>query len=365
MVRNSVFFEVNDMDTIVATAVSEGEQTPTSISPTSKGVVSRSRRTRKKRSAITDINTATFDPKASELITHWHTNASCVICVNSYPNGITLSVHKPESNILENGAAEGVEEHKYLAEQFALRFKDTRDYQLSEGKYFLHKENARQSLENHLSRLHKKNLLQGATVYFGTTVDPFIAFHKRFDITSACLQLFEQYKPRKLLIQTRSPMVIAALPTLKALEGRAHVGIAIESHLEKSIARYTPGQPKISERLVAAQGLRRQGISVNLQVVPVLPYGDFFRDAWDFAEVLDRHSDFISFGALASGSAEDEKQLKELPVARKLATDKQFRWLRPYAYRYLYHALKVVAPQKLLLPVGGKAKPGQLGLFAA
>lgn len=346
------------METLVDTKVSEvgTEQTESSE-------VDRSRVKRKKRSALTDINTATFDPNSPELVNHWHTNASCIICVNSYPNGITLSVHKPETQTVKNDSAE--EEVKYLNEQFALRFKDTRDYQVPDGKFFLHKENARQSLENHLSRLHKKNLLQGATLYFGTTVDPFIAFHKRFDVTSACLQLFEQYRPRRLVIQTRSPMVIAALPTLKLFEERAQVGIAIESHLEKSIARYTPGQPKISERLVAAQGLRRQGVSVNLQVSPVLPYGDFYRDAWDFAEVLDRHADFISFGALASGSAEDEKQLKDLPVARKLASDKQFRWLRPYAYRYLYHALKVVAPQKLVLPVRSKAKTGQLGLFAA
>ncbi len=357
------------METLVDTKVSDVGTNQAQAKQSRNSEVDRSKVKRKKRSAITDINSATFDPSAPELVHHWHTNASCVICVNSYPNGITLSVHKPEVDAVEGepaaAAAADSSEVKYLAEQFALRFKDTRDYQVAEGKYFLHKENARQSLENHLSRLHKKNLLQGATLYFGTTVDPFIAFHKRFDVTSACLQLFEQYRPRRLVIQTRSPMVIAALPTLKVFEGRAHVGIAVESHLEKSIARYTPGQPKISERLVAAQGLRRQGVSVNLQVSPVLPYGDFFRDAWDFAEVLDRHADYISFGALASGSAEHEKQLKELPVARKLASDKQFRWLRPYAYRYLYHALKVVAPQKLLLPVNAKAKTGQLGLFAA
>ncbi|MCB0323635.1 MAG: radical SAM protein [Bdellovibrionales bacterium] len=329
------------------------------------------------------------DPGSPESNGTWFAGAEHVLCVNSYPNGITVSVHSGNlgsghlgteldgsvSVSQKSGAVEGgvdsqpgeerSHHSRYLAEHFALRVREIRDYQVPEGKYFVYKQDPRAALERHFARLYKRGVFEGATVFFGTTADPFAAFHRRFDITTACLQLFEQFRPRRLVVQTRSPMVIAALPTLKLLGERAVVGIPVESHLERSIAHYTPGEPRIAERLVAAQGLRRQGIVVNLQVMPVLPYGDLQRDAWDFAEVLERHADFITLSALASGTADDEKVLKDLPMARKLAADNQFRWLRPQAYKYVYEALKTLAPQKVKVPPVVRSRSGQLGLFAA
>ena len=341
---------------------------------------------RKKRSSIVDINSSGFDPSSAELWTTWSSYASVICCVNSYPNGVTVSLHtnavsknknsSSKANVgveLGSGAPDKQSEkksdleipRKFFPSQFHLRLRDTRDYQTPDGKYFLYKENAIRSLEKHLLVLHQKGLLSSSTIYFGTVSDPFSSFHKKFDITTACMELFEKYVPQRLVVQTRSPMIISALPALRRLRERVVVSVPIESHLEKSVIRYTPGQPRIAERLVAAEGLRRQGITVVLNVSPVLPYGDFYRDAWDFAEVLEQHADLVTFGCLASGTEADERTLKTLPIARKLASDKEFRWLRPHAYRYLYHALSVLAPQKLVLPVSPAKKAAQLDLFAA
>lgn len=331
-------------------------------------------RRRKRSNSKFDYDSAAFDPNAPELWTTWSSFASVIACVNSYPNGITLSLHSNEERRregeIEREAPVKKEEgavlpRKFLPWQFHLRFRDTRDYQTPQGKYFLFKENYVRSLERQLGALHQKGLLAGATVFFGTTTDPFASFHKKFDVTTACLELFETYKPGRLVVQTRSPMIISALPTLRRLGSKAVVAMPIESHLERSIARYTPGLPKIAERLVAAEGLRRQGITVALAASPILPYGEFYRDAWDFAEVLERHADYVMLGCLASGSEADERQLRTLPAARKLAADNQVRLLRPHAYRYLYHALRVIAPEKLVLPVRPKNKASQLNLFAA
>jgi DNA repair photolyase len=314
-----------------------------------------------------------FDGNAPELTTTWSSYAQVICCVNSYRNGITVSLHSGpsrESPLKEQEAVPETDkpaeqQRKYLPNQFHLRVRDTRDFQLPEGKYFLYRKDLRAALEHHLSQLNQRGLLASTVVYFGTTTDPFVAFHKKFDVTTACLELFGQYKPGRLVVQTRSPMIIAALPTLKFLGNQAVAAIPIETHLERSVARYTPGMPRIAERLVAAQGLRRQGVAVNITVSPVLPYGDSYRDAWDFAELLNRHADYITFGCLADGSEANEKQLKNLPIAQKLAADQHFRWLRPHAYKHLYQALMVTAPEKLLLPVSAPVKPSQLKLFAA
>lgn len=333
-----------------------------------------------KASVNDDASETPFDGNAPELTTTWSSYAQVICCINSYRNGITVSLHQgsyregavsskeslPQEQESGTDAEKAMDiQRKYLPHQFHLRVRDTRDYQLPEGKYFLYRKDLRAALEHHLSQLNQRGLLASTVVYFGTTTDPFVAFHKKFDVTTACLELLGQYKPGRLVVQTRSPMIIAALPTLKYLGEQAVAAIPIETHLERSVARYTPGMPRIAERLVAAQGLRRQGVAVNITVSPVLPYGDSYRDAWDFAELLNRHADYITFGCLADGSEANEKQLKNLPIAQKLAADQNFRWLRPHAYKHLYQALLVTAPEKLLLPVTAPVKPSQLKLFAA
>lgn len=312
-----------------------------------------------------------FDPTATSLQLGWSSYAKTVCCVNAYPNGITLSVH---SNRL-SGEGEAAEENldvdenqpsaKYSPQQFYLRFRDTRDYQLPVGKYFLYRDNFAQAFEQHLSQLHKSGELASTVFYFGTTSDPFMSFQKKFDTTMTCLELLEQYKPGFVVVQTRSPMIISALPLLKMMGEKVVVGIPVETTSESMVQRYMPGQPKISERLVSANGLRRQGIPVNLIVSPVLPYGDFSRDAWTFAELLEQHADYVTFGCLASGDPAEEVQLKELPVAKKLVADKHYRWLRPYAYKNVYYALTLTAPDKLTLPVQALNRSNQLNLFEA
>jgi len=249
--------------------------------------------------------------------------------------------------------------------QFHLRLKDTRDFRLPQGKYSLYRENIKEALRQHLSAFNKQGELDKTIVYFGTTSDAFLSFQKKFEITMGCLEVFEQFKPGQLVIQTRSPMVISALPILKNLGDRAAVSIPIESTSEEAIKRYSPGQPRISERIVAASGLRRQGVKVNLSVSPVLPYGDFYRDSWSFAELLETYADYVSFGSLAYGKGNEERQLRQLSLARKLASDRKFHWLRPYSFRNIFRALSVIAPEKMVLPTAEGSKKNQLDLFAA
>ena len=73
----------------------------------------------------------------------------------------------------------------------------------------------------------------------------------------------------------------------------------------------------------------------------------------------------LGIGVAALFALFDEKQLKALPVAQKLEADKQFFWLRPHCYQYVYQAVRNLAPEKLVLPVKRPAPPSQLKLFAA
>jgi hypothetical protein len=293
-------------------------------------------------------------------------NASTIYCINPYPNGITLSVHKQMLSSFQEESEEKEQDLlSFSSMDFHLRYRDTRDYQLPTGKYYTYKEGYKKSLEDIFSNTRKQGTLKSTVVYFGTTVDPFLAFNKKFNVTMACIEILEQYKPGMVVIQTRSPMVISVLPFLKIMGERAVVTMSTETRLESSIARYTPGQPKLKDRLIAVEGLRAQGIRINLAVAPILPYGEYYRDAWPFAEMLDKHGDYITLGCLDNGDPAAENQLRALPLAHRLINDNNFRLLRPHAYRHLFYALKNVAPGKMILPAPKFKQSTQLSLFAA
>ena len=304
-----------------------------------------------KKEAVKTASEGVGGLKKEMELSSWHEGASCVCCLNSYPNGITFSIHTAEQ------AGRGQES----INRFGLRLRDTRSYQLPVGKYFLYKKDIRANLEKHLWALRKKGKLEDAVIYFGTIADPFSAFHRRFDNTIACLELLEKYLPLRVVIQTRSPMLIAALPILKKYGDRAIANMYIETPKETCIMRYTPGQPSVSQRLLAIQGVRTQGVKVAITAGPILPYGDFNRDAWDFAELIDRYSDYVSVSALATDAA--EKSLRNMELTTKLDADKQYKLLRPEAYKPLLMALTSICPEKLVLP--SLVRPSQMDLFAA
>ena len=308
-----------------------------------------------------------FDPHASDLSTAWATGASIVCCVSPYPNGIALSLHGKAigGRDCAREIVKGKKSMDFGPNHFLLRYKDTRDFQLPQGKYYIYKDDYVQALENTLIRLRRDGLLHKTVVYFGMTADPFYGLSKKFKVTMNCLNLLQQYLPDLIVVQTRSPLVISALAILKMMGKKVVVAIPIETKLEQAIQLYTPGQARIRDRLLGADGLRAQGILVNLIASPILPYGEYYRDAWDFAELLEQHADYITVGCLSTGVVGEENQLRALPLARRLVADDKCLWLRPHAHKQLYYALKVIAPHKLRIPERTYGTYAQLSLFAA
>jgi DNA repair photolyase len=233
------------------------------------------------------------------------------------------------------------------------------------SRYLLNRVNPLWELEKHLMRLSRQGVLGTSTIYFGTTTDPFFPFEGKFDASMKFLSLFERYAPGLLVVQTRSPLLVIAMPVLKKLQHRAAVTIAIETPMEEMVRRYTPGFTRVEERLRAATALRRFGIEVTLQVAPLLPYGDWKRDAAAFAEVLDLHGDRIHVRPLSSGNPEEERKLRGSQVAKRLAQDRRFQWLRPDAANPLSVALEARCPKKLQPRSCGHQSARQMSIFAA
>ena len=279
-------------------------------------------------------------------------NSHITYTVDSFEDGIVFGQHKLD---------EGQDPREY----YALRVQEDGDLVRLRSRYSLHQDNPFHELEKHLMRLSSQGILRSSAIYFGVSTDPFLPFQGKFDSTMKFLNLFEKYTPGVLIVQTRSPLVVLAMPVLKKLGIHAAVTMGIETPLETAAQRYTPHLPRAEERLKAAAALRRFGIEVTLQVSPVLPYGDWKKDAASFADTLVEHSDYVHVKSLTDGSERVERKVRMTSVAKKLAEDRQFHYLRPDTAKPLLNALDAIRPEALRAPVRSQLKPKQMSMFAA
>ncbi len=315
--------------------------------------------------AHTVVKNSNTEPKVNSQVGFKNpliTGATHVITLNSYPNGVSISLHK---TLTENGTNEENVFAANLNDPFFLRTRDTREIGLPEGRFLIYRENFKVELENLFANLNKKNILGSSAIFFGVTSDPFHSFHQKFAQTAACLEILEKYKFARVIVQSRSKMLLSALPTLKILQDRLHCVIPFESRLEKAIMRYTPGQPKLEERLITANGLKAQNIKVTFSCSPILPYGETSGDTWKFAELLVKYSDKILLQGLCTGTKENESIIKKMSISLKLEADKHVLFLRPNAEEAVKKVLEKISPAHLAIqPIESKSNE-QLKLFAA
>ncbi len=90
-------------------------------------------------------------------------------------------------------------------------------------------------------------------------------------LTRAALALFADYPPRRLLLQTRSPMVERDIDLIVRLGSHVIVSLTLETDDETVRRRLTPTSPSVARRIATAKRLRQAGIFVQLAISPMLP----------------------------------------------------------------------------------------------
>jgi DNA repair photolyase len=276
---------------------------------------------------------------------------NCFYCVDSYANGISFGEIK-------------LKEGQDYRDSYFLQMHETAELTKLRSRYALNKKNPLHELELNLMRLSNSGELASSTICLGTMSDPFLPFEGKFHATLKFLELFNKYKPGLLIVQTRSPLIVLAMPVLRKLGKHVSVTIGLETHDAKVANRYTPSLPSVEERVKTINALRNFGIEVTIQVSPLLPYGDWQADADNFAAFLFRHADYVHIMPITS-KTQAVKNISGLELAKMLAQDRKFHWLRADAANPLITELEKIAPQKLLIPERLFQKDRQLGIFAA
>lgn len=287
----------------------------------------------------------------------WEHQGTNILCINPYPNGLMLSYHRTSSEFF----AKSVQSPG----QFLLRSCETREFNIPSGRFTTHRSDIRAGLQEQFDRLARANELSQTVIFFGMITDPFLSLPKKFSTTIACLEALCAARVGLVVVQSRSPLILAALPYLRNLQNRVVASLSVETYREDLAARYLPGKPSISERLSAATGLRRQGIQVQLVAAPLLPYGNPHRDSHEFAQILDEHADFITVQPLNPNRNPFDAKLRSLALSERLLDDKQGAFLQADVATPLIAAISERAEAKLHLPRKIKKGAQQMDLFHA
>jgi hypothetical protein len=267
-----------------------------------------------------------------------------VLLVDSHAHGISIGGTTSTS-------AEGVELVLHEGDKAPTRLR---------SRYVLNRGEPLADLERNLQKLSQRGELRRATVVFGVGHDPFHPFDEKFAVSMKFLELFEQYAPGRLVIQTRSPLIVIGMPVLKRLRDSTSILVGIETPHQDIAARYTPHLPTVEERFKTVRALRRFGLHAGIQVGPILPYGDWRRDADKFAAQLCDEADFLVVRSVVQMS---DKSRPTSTVARMLAAERSFFWLRQDSHVPLVEAITRIDPTKLFHPSSLEAREPQLTLF--
>jgi len=143
-----------------------------------------------------------------------------------------------------------------------------RDAQVSRaawGTWAVPKLNAPELLWGQRHRLH------GQSVFLASATDPYQPLEREFRLTRACLEVLLQCPTTRVLVHTRSPLILQDLELLKAFGSRLTVGLSIPTDDDTVRQVVEPRSPPIPSRWAAMERLAAAGIEVNLAVCPLMP----------------------------------------------------------------------------------------------
>ena len=116
-------------------------------------------------------------------------------------------------------------------------------------------------------------LTSGEVVVVGTATDPYQPAERRFRITRAVLSTLAEQPGLSIVIITKSPLITRDIDVLERIAERSALTVHLSLiTMRRDLARLIePRAPTPDSRIRALGRLRRAGIDVGINVMPVLP----------------------------------------------------------------------------------------------
>jgi len=203
------------------------------------------------------------------------------------------------------------------------------------GSWVIAKSNLAERLEHELVALEKKGRLGETTIFMSSATDPYQGIERRLGVTRAALQVFARYPIRRLLIQTRSPLIERDIEIIRALGSRAIVSLTLETDDDDVRRAITPTSPSVERRLTTARMFRARGIFVQLAVSPMMP-----NHPERFAELAADAADRVIIDTYFDGDGANGARSRALGMGDLYAKHGYEEWFRPGAERELVDAMR-------------------------
>ncbi|MFN8580925.1 MAG: radical SAM protein [Gemmatimonadaceae bacterium] len=115
--------------------------------------------------------------------------------------------------------------------------------------------------------------LGGETLLIGTATDPYQPAERRYRVTRSVLEVLGEYRGLRVVITTKSPLVIRDIDLLARIAGRSRLTVHVSLICtDRTLSRrIEPRAPTPEARLRAIQRLSEAGIDVGVNVMPILP----------------------------------------------------------------------------------------------
>ncbi len=203
------------------------------------------------------------------------------------------------------------------------------------GSWVIAKINLKERLRSELAAMRKAGRLETATVFMSSATDPYQGIERRLRITRGALEAFIEYPIRRVLVQTRSPMVERDLDLLRQLGNRVMVSLTLETDDDDVRRAITPTSPSVERRLKTARMIRREGIPVQLAISPMLP-----NDAQRFAALADDAADRVIVDSYFAGDGSSGRRSRALGIGELYDRLGYEGWFHPGAEEPLLVAMR-------------------------
>ena len=172
--------------------------------------------------------------------------------------------------------------HRYTAERLATAARLDRVAELPTDEMppwlaferrIMVKREAPMLVRKQLARPATLEALHRERVVIGTATDPYQPAERRFRVTRGVLEVLADQRDILVTIITKSPLVTRDIDLLEKIAERSRLSVHVSLiTIDRELARtIEPRAPTPEARLRAIARLRRAGIEVGVNVMPVLP----------------------------------------------------------------------------------------------
>lgn len=136
------------------------------------------------------------------------------------------------------------------------------------GRWIAPKMNAPELLWRERHKLHDQ------AVFMASATDPYQPLERDLRLTRRCLEVLLRCPTTRVIVHTRSPLILQDTGLLKAFGERLSVGFSIPTD-DDTVRQITePDAPPIPTRWSAVERLARAGIRVGIAAAPLMPVHD-------------------------------------------------------------------------------------------